>query len=126
MPTKAKPSKKKASAAKPRKETKKAKVSLESIAGDIRKLSGRTKALEARAPIPGPKGDLGPPGPQGDAGPQGPRGPKGEKGDPGPQGLAGPMGEKGDAADAACLDALERRIAELEKRLSTPEGGNAV
>jgi hypothetical protein len=36
------------------------------------------------------------------------------------------MGEKGDAADAACLDALERRTAELEKRLSTPEGGNAV
>lgn len=126
MPTKAKSSKKKAPPAKLQKEPKKAKVSLESIAGDIRKLSIRIKALEERAPIQGAKGDPGPPGPKGDRGPQGPRGSKGEKGDLGSPGPAGPKGEKGDPIDAARLEALERRIAELEGRLATPAGGSAV
>ena len=156
MPTEAKPSKKKASAAKPPKETKRAKVSLESIAGNVRKLSGRIEALEERAAPRGPKGAPGPPGPQGDPGlqgpagskgekgdpgpqgpagskgekgdpgPQGPAGSKGEKGDPGPQGPAGSKGERGDAADARRLDALERRVGELEVRLTAPEGGNPV
>jgi hypothetical protein len=126
MPTKAKPSKKKASVAKPPKETKRAKVSLESIAGNVRKLSGRIKALEERAAPRGPKGAPGPPGPQGDPGPQGQAGSKGEKGDPGLQGPAGSKGERGDAADARRLDALERRVGELEVRLTAPEGGNPV
>ena len=55
-----------------------------------------------------------------------PAGLKGEKGDPGPQGPAGPKAERGDAADARRLDALERRVAELEKRLTAPGGGNPV
>lgn len=72
----------------------------------------RLSALEATAPIPGPKGDRGEKGDRGDVGPKGDpgvdgkdglpglAGPKGDKGDPGipgPQGPVGPQGPKGEA-----------------------------
>jgi Collagen triple helix repeat (20 copies) len=78
----------------------------------------RVKALEERAPVPGPMGPIGPKGEKGNSGPQGLVGPKSEKGDPGPQGPPGQKGEKGDPADIARLAALEQRVAELEQRLS--------
>ena len=82
MPTKAKPTKPKAPAAKARRTRKSAlEVSLDALTSQLSELGRRVTVLEERAPIPGP------------------------------------MSEKGDAVDMARLEALERRIAELEKRL---------
>jgi len=111
MPTKAKPIKKK-TAAKPKRKASKPRLSLDAVAANIRKLSLQVKGLEKRAPGSGPKGDQGPAGLPGAPGPIGARGPKG---DPGPQ---GPSGEKGMPADMGRVEALERRVAELEAKLS--------
>lgn len=83
-------------------------------------LADRLKALEERAPVPGPQGKDGPVGPQGERGAIGLAGPKGdigEKGERGPEGIKGadgiagrdgrdgkdgergPMGERGPAGD---------------------------
>src|SRR5690606_39279073 len=51
------------------------------VADAVGELHSRVKALEDRAPVPGPQGERGEPGPVGERGPQGERG---EKGDPGP------------------------------------------
>ncbi len=65
--------------------------------------------IEAKAAVPGPKGDTGAAGQQGAtggqgiAGPQGatgPTGPKGDKGETGSTGAAGPTGPKGDTGNA--------------------------
>jgi hypothetical protein len=138
MPTRAEPTKPKAPVAKARRTRKSTlEVSLDALASQLSELGRRVTALEERAPIPGPTGEpgpqgsagpkgdrgdpgsQGPPGPEGERGepgPQGPARPKGDKGDPGPQGPPGPKGDKGDLADMACLEELERRIVELEKR----------
>jgi len=115
MPIKAKRIQKKKTAAKPKKKTSKPRLSLDAVAADVRKLNLKIKGLEKPSPVQGPKGDSGPAGPPGVAGPIGLRGPKGDKGDPGPQGLPG---EKGQPADLARIEALERRVAELEAKLS--------
>jgi hypothetical protein len=112
MPTKAKPTRPKAPAAKARRTRKSAlEVSLDALTSQLSKLGMRVTALEERAPIPGPRGENGNPGLQG------PPGPQGGKGEPGPQGQPGPKGDKGDPADMIRLEAVERRVAELEKRL---------
>jgi len=112
MPTKAKPTKPKAPAAKARRTRKSAlEVSLDALTSQLSELGRRVTVLEERAPIPGPWGE------KSDSGPQGPPGPQGERGEPGPQGPPGPKGDNGDPADMARLEGLERRIAELEKRL---------
>jgi len=56
-------------------------------------LKARVAALEARAPIPGPKGATGA------QGPAGPVGAKGATGATGPQGPTGPTGPKGDRGE---------------------------
>jgi hypothetical protein len=119
MPTKAKPIKKK-SAAKPKKSASKPRLTLDAVAADVRKLSLQIKGFEKSAPISGPKGDPGPAGPPGAPGPMGSRGPKG---DPGPQ---GPPGEKGAPADMVRIEALERRVAELEAKLSAQSAPTAA
>src|SRR5690606_12287985 len=87
------------------------------VADAVGELHSRVKALEDRAPVPGPQGE---PGPVGERGPQGERG---EKGDPGPgptdeqvakavaeylaanppakgeKGERGPQGEKGERGE---------------------------
>jgi hypothetical protein len=113
MPTKAKPIKKK-SAAKPKKTSPKPKLTLDAVAADVRKLSAKIGSLAKAAPVPGPKGDPGPAGPAGAPGPMGAQGPKGN---PGPQGLA---------ADMSRIEALERRIAELEAKLSVQSASTAA
>lgn len=60
-------------------------------------LKGRVAALEAKAPIPGPRGSEGKQGPQGPAGAKGERGEKGATGERGPQGERGPEGPPGKA-----------------------------
>ena len=93
MATKAKPSKKKKSpAAKKPVRKSAAKPNLELLARQMKGLSSRIRALEAKVPAAGPAG---------------------AKGDRGP---AGPLGPKGDPADPARLEELEQRIAELERR----------
>jgi Collagen triple helix repeat (20 copies) len=142
VPTKAKSTKQKAPTVAARKSA--LEVSLDALAGQLNELGGRVAALEERAPVPGPEGKPGPqgslgpegrtgePGPQGppgpegksgEPGPQGPAGPKGDRGEPGPQGPAGPKGDKGDPVDTARLEALERRVAELENRLAVQRNG---
>jgi hypothetical protein len=105
-------------------------LGLDELVNHLAIVNRRVTALEERAQMPGPMGPPGPmglrgeqgligaQGPKGDSGPQGLPGPKGEKGDPGPQGPPGQKGEKGNPADDARLIALERRVAELEQRLS--------
>jgi integrin beta 3 len=63
----------------------------------IRPLADRVKALEERAPIPGPKGDPGQDGAPGRDGKDGERGEKGDPGERGERGEPGARGEKGDA-----------------------------
>lgn len=82
------------------------------VVAAIRPFLARLKALEDRAPIPGPqgeRGDKGDPGPAGSAGPagapgepgpagaKGDPGDRGEKGEPGPVGSAGERGPEGPA-----------------------------
>lgn len=55
----------------------------------------RIKALEERAPVPGPQGERGDIGEKGDTGEQGPAGADGAAGEPGPIGEAGPAGDVG-------------------------------
>lgn len=100
MPKKAKPTKPRVPAAKKKTRKNVLETRLAALADKLNGLSGRLARLEDRAPVPGPRGDPGP---------QGRRGPIGEK------------GEKGEPEDSARLDALERRIAELEKQLATPK-----
>jgi hypothetical protein len=57
----------------------------------------RLKALEDRAPVPGPEGPPGPPGPMGEPGPSGSMG---ERGLPGDKGDKGDTGERGDIGPA--------------------------
>ncbi len=118
MPTKAKPIKKKPAANKKKVAT--PRVTLDVLAADVRKLSSQMKAFQKLAPVPGPKGDPGPAGPPGLPGPIGAQGPKGN---PGPQ---GPQGEKGAPADIGRIEALERRIAELETKLSVQSAASAA
>jgi hypothetical protein len=68
----------------------------------------------------GPQGPQGPQGEQGDRGPKGDRGPAGVDGAQGPAGPAGPTGAtgpQGPAGPTANVDALEARIAKLEKQI---------
>ena len=92
-------------------------LSLEELTNHLAILNRRVTALEERAPVPGSMG------PRGEMGLLGPQGLKGERGDPGPQGLPGQKGEKGDPADVARLETLERRVAELEQRLTVAKEG---
>lgn len=55
----------------------------------------RIKALEERAPVPGPAGEKGEPGEPGAVGARGPEGPEGKPGRDGRDGLPGVQGEKG-------------------------------
>jgi len=114
MPTKAKAIKKKP-AAKPEKTASKPRITLDALASEVRKLSLQIREFKNLAPVPGPKGKPGPAGPPGVPGPTGAQGPMGTQGDPGPQ---GPRGEKGEPADMGRIEALERRVAELETKLS--------
>lgn len=105
-------------------------IGLDELANHLAIMNRRVTALEERAPVPGPMGppgpmglrgelgSMGPQGPKGDVGPQGFPGAKGEQGEPGLQGPSGQKGDKGDPADMARLEALERRVAELEQRLA--------
>jgi hypothetical protein len=125
MPTKAKPIKKKP-AAKPKKTALKPRPTLDALAGEIRKIRLQIKEFKNPASVPGPKGNRGPAGPPGAAGPtgaQGVMGMQGPKGDPGPQGSPG---EKGKAADMTRIEALERRVAELEQKLSAQSTSTAA
>ncbi len=122
MPARTKPAKKKAPAAKARvKPAKKVapKVKPDGLSTQLKKLEARISLLEKRAPVAGPKGDPGPTGPKGNPGPAGP------KGDPGPAGPKGDPGPQGVPADAARLDVLERRLAELAAQL-TPKPTTAA
>lgn len=78
-------------------------------------LASRIDALEKRAPVPGPKGDLGEPGQRGERGDKGETGSKGEpgqKGDAGERGADGAAGRDGKDADpAAIAKAIEEGIA---------------
>ncbi len=113
MPTKAKAkSIKKKPAAKPKKLPSKPRPPLDALTSEVRKLSSQIKEFKKQAPIPGPKGEPGPVGPPGVPGPPGAQGPMGSPGEPGPR------GEKGDPADMTRIEALERRVAELEAKLS--------
>jgi hypothetical protein len=107
MATKAKISKKKKAPAAKKKPARKSapKANAELLAQQIQKLSARVRALESKASVPGP------------AGAKGGTGPAGPQGIPGP---AGPMGPKGELADPALFFDLERRIRELESRLTNP------
>ena len=113
------------------------------IIGAVCSLRDRVAALEKKAPVPGPRGPQGPkgdPGPKGDKGDQGVPGLKGDKGDAGlqgpqgehgPIGLQGVQGEKGDKGDqgdpglmgpagsSPDLTQLEKRMATLERLLTT-------
>lgn len=62
-------------------------------------LEARLSEVEARAPVPGPKGDPGERGERGERGPHGERGENGEKGDPGERGEQGPRGERGETGE---------------------------
>lgn len=66
----------------------------------VRNLQARVRALEERAPLPGPAGEAGPVGPQG---PAGIPGPEGQQGPAGVQGPTGPQGPKGDPQTLAGL-----------------------
>ena len=110
MPTKTKAIKKRP-AAKPGKTASKPTLTLVALASEVRKLSLQIKELKKLTAVPEPKGNPGP------AGPPGAQGPMGKQGKPG---LQGPAGEKGQPADMARIEALERRVAELEAKLSTP------
>jgi hypothetical protein len=110
MPTKTKPIRKRP-AAKPKKTASKPTLTLVALASEVRKLSLQIKELKKLTAVPEPKGNPGP------AGPPGAQGPMGKQGKPG---LQGPAGEKGQPADMARIEALERRVAELEAKLSTP------
>ena len=103
MATKTKLSNKKKSPAVKKQPARKsaAKPNFEVLTKQIQRLSSRIRALENKAPVPGPSGTQGIPGPAG------------RQGIPGP---AGPPGPKGDPADPGRLAELERRIAELEAR----------
>ncbi len=71
-------------------------------ASDTNQIIEAIRALEQRAPLPGPQGDPGPAGPQGIPGvpgPQGADGPQGQPGPAGPQGIAGPQGPIGPQGD---------------------------
>jgi hypothetical protein len=96
---------------------------------EIDPITARVKALEDRAPIPGPSGLQGPAGERGEQGEQGERGERGEKGldgapgesIPGPQGNrgevgpSGPEGPQGPAGRDAELDpVLLKRIEAYE------------
>ena len=163
MRTKSKPVHRKKAVATSRKATPKPKLTVDAVAANLRRLGLRLKQLELRAPVPGPKGDVGPVGPVGEPGPPGPRGavgpagpvgepgpvglkgdvgavgPAGEPGPPGPKGDVGPAGASGERgpaglrgakgdpgpqgpagapADMKRIEALERRVAELEVQLS--------
>jgi hypothetical protein len=125
MPTKVKPTKKKP-AAKSKKKASKPRLTLSAVAAGVHKLSLQMKRFEKLAPVSGPKGDPGPaglPGVPGPAGASGPMGAQGPKGDPGPQ---GPPGEKGAPADMKRIEALERRVAALEAKLSVQSGPTAA
>ena len=71
---------------------------IDSQGDTVEDLLRRIRALEARAPVPGPPGIQGPPGPAGPTGKTGPRGPSGlpgASGSPGPRGAIGPPGHVG-------------------------------
>ncbi len=107
----------------PRKPAAKPKLTLDALAADVRKLKLAVKQAQDRPGVPGPAGEIGPAGPAGPvgaAGPTGPRGPKGEKGE------AGLQGSPGAPADMARLEALERRVAELEAKLAEKTASAAV
>lgn len=64
-------------------------VVVDEVTTALAPFDARVKALEDRAPVPGPAGEPGP------IGPMGPAGPAGEKGDQGPAGAAGAPGRDG-------------------------------
>jgi len=122
MPTKAKPIRKKA-AARPKKKVTKPRLTLDAVAADVRKLSAQIRAFGKPAPVAGPKGDPGPAGPQGAAGPQGIPGPAGVAGPTGARGPKGDPGPQGAPSDVARIEALERRVADLEAKLAQKATG---
>lgn len=75
----------------------------------------------------GPLGDRGPRGPRGRRGPRGPAGvgargaigPRGGQGRRGPQGLPGMQGPVGPQGDPASTSGLDRRVQELEARITS-------
>lgn len=82
----------------------------EFVARELESFGVRLKALEERAPVPGPAGPIGPAGPAGERGERGADGvgergadgapgAPGERGESGPAGPVGPQGERG--ADGA-------------------------
>jgi len=105
------------------------KSSLGALKDDIAKMrvggQGQDGPIGPRG-LQGEKGDRGAIGPMGAVGPQGD---KGEKGDKGPAGPAGPQGErgvKGDPGTSADVQALEKRVADLEKRGPVSGGANSA
>lgn len=66
---------------------------------DLGPILQRLAAVEARAPVPGPKGELGPKGDRGIKGEQGQFGAKGERGLQGLSGGSGMPGPRGDRGD---------------------------
>lgn len=74
-------------------------------AADWNLVADKVEALEARAPVPGPKGDTGPAGPKGDKGDTGSVGPQGPKGDTGATGATGPQGIQGQKGDTGSVGA---------------------
>lgn len=67
------------------------------LARALKPIHERIKALEDRAPVPGPQGEPGAPGADGAPGEKGERGEKGDPGECGPQGEPGRDGERGPA-----------------------------
>jgi hypothetical protein len=67
----------------------------EFVARHIGSFDVRIKALEERAPVPGPQGEKGISGERGDKGDNGEQGERGEAGTQGPQGEPGPSGKDG-------------------------------
>lgn len=66
----------------------------------------------------GPMGDRGPRGPAG-RGARGATGPQGDQGRRGPQGLPGTQGPQGPQGDPASTSGLDRRVQDLEARITS-------
>lgn len=94
-------------------------VVVASIKASSAPILARLIALEARAVVPGPRGEPGEPGPAGPMGTVGPAGERGLPGEPGRDGATGEAGTPGEPGPPGLIpEAVSQRIDTLERQLA--------